>query len=583
MRLPADVYVLAVQPHPAWPSYADPGYEPSSGELPSVELDLAEAIAGRFSFLADIGFVVAPPDRWERSSIQIVPFVRDDAIVLVVASDRSLFVAVSTSPAAGASAMELLASLVGSDANFATYGSFPIVVSSKEAADRLIARHAETFRAAAAVHLAGHPIDYDELVASLDEALERTTLVVHAGHYRQRADAAWSEERFESALELYGRLGAIDALTDEELARLERSRLSVRSKPPLLERGDEDDKEWILRRAALVRQLHQRLEEAFERRDEGPARVAAWEDAARAYREAIELMYPEEFWRQVDSLRQHEGTAVDPALTFLEADPWCFRSGYAKETILRLLPRHSLSNDQVARVERVLLHGVDVGDRREFRFHCRLARHVATPEFRRALFERLHGTDVGVARRALWMLTTIRRPRFAAVDITRAQELVLAATRGSEDENWTSSDWTGDLASRFWSPEWESELLGFALADGERRDQALRLLARVRRTRFSDEQRDGLGGLLLDVVDNGGDESWFEYLAPRVDTASLRSELERRLEHEDGEIRRRARWAHNSIRRALERQGERAPDADLRDAVTGPVADIDSTAPPDGA
>ena len=581
MSLPADVYVLAVQPHPAWPNYADPGYEPR--EVPPVELDIAEAIAYRFSFLGEFGFSVAAPDRWERSSIQIVPFVRDDAMVLAVASDHSLFVAVSPSRAAGASAMELLASLVASDADFATYGSFPIVASSKEGADRLIARHAEAFRSAAAVQLAGAPIDYDGLVSSLDEALERTTRVVHAGHYRRRADAAWKEERLESALELYGRLGAIDTLTEEELARLERARLSVQSKPPLLERGDEDDTEWILRRAALVRQLHQRLEEAFERRDEGPAGVAPWEDAARSYRAAVELMYPEEFWRQVDRLRQKDRTAVDPALVFLEADPWCFRSGYVKEALLRLLPRHSLSDDQIVRVEGILLHAVDVGGRREFRFQCRLARHVARPELRRALLERLHGPDAGAARRALWMLTTIRRPRFASADITRAQDLILEATRGSGDEDRTSSNWTADLAWRFWSPKWESDLVGLALADGERRDQALRLLARVRRIRFSDEQRDGLGRLLLHVVDNGGDESWFEYLAPRVDTAHLRSELERRLEHGDGEIRRRARWAHNSIRRALEREGERAPDADLRDAVTGPVADDESTAPPDGA
>ena len=451
------------------------------------------------------------------------------------------------------------------------------MTSSPDGAAQLVARHAEAFRIAAAGHLKKRPIDFDGLVASLAEALERTTGAVFARHYRIRAEAAWSEGRVESTLESYDRLAAIDTLTDEEMARVESARVAVRSNPPLLERGDEDEKAWILRRATLVAQLHQSLEEAFERRDEGVVGLAGWEDAARAYRSAVELMYPDEFWRQVDRLRQGDGTAIDSALAFLEADPWCFRSGYVKETLLRLLTRHSLSDDHAMRVARILLNGVDVGDRREFWFQCRLARHVASPALRRALFERLHGSDRGVARRALWMLTTIRRPRFTATDITRARELILEGTKGSEDEGWTSSEWTVRLAWRFWSREWESELVDAALAGGERQDQALRLLARVRPVQFDETDRRELASVLLRVVDNGGDESWFEHLAPKVDTPELHFELERRLEQSDRDIRRRASWAKNSILRARTRQGEQAPDANLSDAVAEPVAGQDST------
>lgn len=87
-------------------------------------------------------------------------------------------------------------------------------------------------------------------------------------------------------------------------------------------------------------------------------------------------------------------------------------------------------------------------------------------------------------------------------------------------------------------------------------DQALRLLARVRPVQFDETHRRELASVLLSVVDNGGDESWFEHLAPKVDNPELDFELERRLEQSDRDIRRRASWAKNSILRARARHGE---------------------------
>ena len=123
-QLPADVYVLAVQPHPAWPDYADPDCGAERGDTPSVQGDLADVIARGFSFLDNLGFAIAPVDRWERSSIQVVPYLRDDAVVLVVASDRSLFFVVDLRAAAEGNAMEMLASLVAPDAEFVTFAAF---------------------------------------------------------------------------------------------------------------------------------------------------------------------------------------------------------------------------------------------------------------------------------------------------------------------------------------------------------------------------------------------------------------------------------------------------------------------------
>ena len=111
-----------------------------------------------------------------------------------------------------------------------------------------------------------------------------------------------------------------------------------------------------------------------------------------------------------DALAAGDASAVDEAITYLERDPWEFRSGYAKATLLRRLKHVELTGAQIARLERVLLRYVDVGLRWDFREACTLARRIETRSLPDALRERLRATDVGVALRALTMLLGLRRP-----------------------------------------------------------------------------------------------------------------------------------------------------------------------------
>jgi hypothetical protein len=208
----------------------------------------------------------------------------------------------------------------------------------------------------------------------------------------ERAEAAWSERRYEAFLEASEGLAAHGASLDDA----ERIAIAESRRRPRLTLGDDqyDEVTRIRRAVELVEEKQDRLDEAVGDRHQGREAWARWEDAAREWHEAMALLYPKEFWDGLERLRTGDPTAIEPAITFLEVDPWCFRSGYAKETILRLLKRANLSDEQAERLRSVIVRAVDVGDRREFRGYCKLARHVVDDPLSVTLLERLFGFDL---------------------------------------------------------------------------------------------------------------------------------------------------------------------------------------------
>jgi len=92
--------------------------------------------------------------------------------------------------------------------------------------------------------------------------------------------------------------------------------------------------------------------------------------------------------------------------------------------------------------------------------------------------------------------------------------------------------------------------VNIACGGGEDGAAALRVLARAGRIALEETERDALCVLVLDVIDRGGDESWFEGLAPKLETPRFHQLLLDRGQHHDGEVRRRARWAISAIQRA---------------------------------
>jgi hypothetical protein len=188
---------------------------------------------------------------------------------------------------------------------------------------------------------------------------------------------------------------------------------------------------------------------------------------------------PRDPWLTAAALARGEQPAVEDAIRYLEADPWAFRSGYAKATLFRRLRHVDLDGGQADRLRWVLLHHVDVGPRWELREASSLARHLDDELLRRALRTRLHGDDDGIAMRALIMLLRVRRPGLDERDLDAGRALLL---RSAQSEPWWPGRVVAGRIRRLWSAEWGGDLV--AMAD-ERDDPssvaARRLLREVPR------------------------------------------------------------------------------------------------------
>jgi hypothetical protein len=210
------------------------------------------------------------------------------------------------------------------------------------------------------------------------------------------------------------------------------------------------------------------------------------------------------------------------------------------------LKRVDLSPDQARRLRTVILNAVDVGDRREFREHCKLARRVLDESLRLALFERLRSANPGQARRALWVLDALREPLGPRDRATAQAVLENAASDGIW---WRVSTWARPYVRRYGDLEWIDRLLARAVAGGGDGGVALRLLSAVY-VAPSEEQRRVLASLVLGEIKRGEDDGWLESTARIADSPEFRRELIKAYNAaSDLEERRRAGWAINAIRR----------------------------------
>jgi hypothetical protein len=122
--------------------------------------------------------------------------------------------------------------------------------------------------------------------------------------------------------------------------------------------------------AAELRRAHQDVDRLALARDTGATAWRAWEEAAARFNESVQRFYAP-LKTAMPSLRRGEPPAVAAALDFLEADPWCFRSGYMKADIMHALANAPLLGAQAReRAQRVVLH-------RLLQPEPRLARHTA--------------------------------------------------------------------------------------------------------------------------------------------------------------------------------------------------------------
>ena len=109
----------------------------------------------------------------------------------------------------------------------------------------------------------------------------------------------------------------------------------------------------------------------------------------RAKLEAEHTAFPPGYEQSYWQAKAGDGRNLEPLVLFLEADPYVFRSGYAKEAAIQALKQvPEIPPHYAARLRSVILHIVDTRWGQEFRAYCRLAVKVDTPGFRAALEQR---------------------------------------------------------------------------------------------------------------------------------------------------------------------------------------------------
>lgn len=169
--------------------------------------------------------------------------------------------------------------------------------------------------------------------------------------------------------------------------------------------------------AAEFQKLHQRLMETVRRRDANPAipeRWAEWREAGAVLLAAFDrLSFPGGLERELTRLKLGDLEAIELAVRFLEANPWHFRTGYNKEDLIRQLRRHPLTEDQCARLRKVILDRVQGRPVREMRSYARLAFKVSDQEFEAKLTSLATAPDRTAARHARWVLESLENYRKA--------------------------------------------------------------------------------------------------------------------------------------------------------------------------
>jgi hypothetical protein len=170
-------------------------------------------------------------------------------------------------------------------------------------------------------------------------------------------------------------------------------------------------REQIHKGAKQLRDLHEAVLRYYAtyRQSRSDSDLQAWKRATSEYHARYEhLAFPGGLDKIFSGLSAGELVAINNGITFLEADPWFFRSGYLKADILNTLIRTKLTNEQMSRLQSVVLERIKGPDRREFRYYCRMAKKISDPVFEERVQLLASETDEITSRHAGWVLAYLK-------------------------------------------------------------------------------------------------------------------------------------------------------------------------------
>lgn len=159
----------------------------------------------------------------------------------------------------------------------------------------------------------------------------------------------------------------------------------------------------INRESETIETLRQNIHKTLKNRSKDRE---TWSRACKKFHTHVSAM--SEFVNRIykDHKIQDEET-LEFCITFLEVDPFFFRSGYIKEEILTKIKRSDLSEKQIFRLRTILINAVEFRGSKEFKYYCRLAGFIANNELIDQLQQMTKKAESTKRYRAKKMLTTI--------------------------------------------------------------------------------------------------------------------------------------------------------------------------------
>jgi len=344
-------------------------------------------------------------------------------------------------------------------------------------------------------------------------------------------------------------------LEPADVALLEAERRAASFEAPVLVRAGRSDRDWFIALAEHINLVDGKLKSAVGEHASSRDASAAWTDSAADLHDALELLY-HDLELAIQRSNAGDADATERLVAFLEADPWCFRSGYLKGRVYESLRRAHLTDSTKERLRIVLLNAVDVGYRREFRSSCRLARVVADAALIAELRRRLDlSLDRHVPRRAMWMLAYV--PGGLEGQGPAVLDLLIDS---ADDAEWLRvSTWVRQLCRRFTNDAFDKRVRGMALSSDEATARrGLRLLPSAIRRPLDAGERLALEPRIIDAAHGRGPGiNVIESLAAIADSKRLRRRLADLATNASSPVNRYASWGLNAARRA---NGEEPPD-----------------------
>ena len=131
--------------------------------------------------------------------------------------------------------------------------------------------------------------------------------------------------------------------------------------------------------------------------DPDPERHDTWSAQLGWAHETLGAVITDGFLEAVAALKTGDPSGLEYGVRFLEADPWCHRSGYWKERLIPKIVQFELDETMRQRLARVVLAVVDdPRRRREIRKYGTLACAVVIEDLRARLEQRATADDLQV-------------------------------------------------------------------------------------------------------------------------------------------------------------------------------------------